>query len=330
MVKGEGRSMCICRKHTSRTSSQILQTPTAYPKTVMLPTTPPPAPPKATKFVLTQPGTNAPNGDSGTINITFLGTPALGEDSDKDRNKILDDWQQCVTTTAGGVFDGATTDPDGNKADCGAEGGNDDRDPADMEESRSKLVVIGGADGTKPLIGGKSLTYEMDDDDGTVTIHAVLDDAEGNPLDDQEVSFSSTTNPSGIVAARDLADEKDTEIIGDADADDIIGVEGTDAVASYTLTGLAKLKGSYTITVEVMVGNLTLGTVTVIRPDTPETLVAGVFNAACLIPDDGDDDLDNDDDLSNNFVDLEREGCDASGMASRFGRRRDVRCKGAP
>ena len=264
-------------------------------------------PPKAQKFASGQPAD-----DTATVLVTFLGAPMLGKDSDNDRNKVLDDFKQCVTDAADGEFDDSTTDPDGVKGDCGEEGTNDDPDEDDTTESRSKLVVMGSTEeGHKPLINGKTLTYKMDDED-EVTIHAVIEDAKGNALEDMEVIFISTTNPMGIVAERDLADEKDTEIIGDTDASSIDGVDGIDAVASYTLDGLAKVKGSYTIDVEVMVGSLSLGMVTITRPGIPATLHAGIFNKDCF--EKGDEE-----DYSDATFDMSDDDCEAMGMMGRFG-----------
>ena len=283
------------------------------------------SPPKAIKFDTMQPNANESDGDSGTINITFLGPPSLGEDSDNDRNKILDDFQQCSLGADGEVDTGAgvnetTTDPDGNSATCTAAigGGADDMlDVGDTPESRSKLVITGSdVDGTKSLIGGKSVTYEMDEA-GSVTIYAVLEDANSNALEDMEVSFSSATNPSGIIAERDLADEKDTEAfagaVDDIDPDDPGDTHDTfDAVAEYTLTGLEKVEGSYTITVDVMVGDVDLGTVIVTRPGIPETLVAGVFNQACF-------DMNEEVDYSDATFNMTNKDCTTMGDAKRFG-----------
>ena len=79
-------------------------------------------------------------------------------------------------------------------------------------ESRSKLVVRTGEEMTRllestqcALIDGTTLTHPMKDDDDAVTIYAVDSKTQrANPVEDTEVSFTSTTNPMGIVPASDL------------------------------------------------------------------------------------------------------------------------------
>ena len=289
---------------------------------------PPTSPPKATKFAAEEPGANAANGDSGTINITFLGAPVLGKDSDNDRNKILDDWHQCVTTAEDGEFEDATIDPDGNMADCGAQGGSDELDADDdMGESRSKLVVRTEDTGTaKALINGKSLEHIVTGDDSVVTIYALLEDKDGEALLGAEVLFTSSTMPSGIVAQRDLIDDPETEevvvvpdaakgeisIIGLPAADGPTAIVAKDAVAAYTLDNLPT-DTSYQITVDVTVGSLKLGTVVISRPGDPSHIRGATFNADCLdTPATKPDDYD----YATATLDLTNDDCE---MQSRFG-----------
>ena len=268
----------------------------------------------------------APANDTATVNIRFLGVPALGEDKDTDFNDDLDDeeMEQCVLT---GDADDEDAELVGEAATNGCNTHEDKPDNetwvasdeiTDVPESRSKLVVRTGVEeatsgDSNPLIDGGELTHTMADEDA-VTIYAVVKDAKNQPLEDIEVSFSSTTNPSGIIAARDLADEGDAEAAGSTLAGNLDGVEDTDAIVAYELNGLSDVEGPYLITVEVMAGELDLGTVIITRPDAPERIVAGVFNAACFMP--GGEDKD---DYELATFNAKNKGCDSSGMARRFG-----------
>ena len=154
------------------------------------------------------------------------------------------------------------------------------------------------------------------------------------------MDFNATTVPDDIVASRDLSDDPETKsVVLDVpeaeDTDEEIQVAGLnqvstnvdsmvsaeaviaegDAVAAFRLSDLPT-DTSYLVTVEVTVGSLKLGTVEIARTGTPAKVVAGVFNIECFDPPDADAD----DDYSNATFDAEAEGCDASGMADRFGR----------
>ena len=94
----------------------------------------------------------------------------------------------------------------------------------------------------------------------------------------------------------------------------VAGIVETDAVATFDLDDLSDVDGAYRITIELTAGTLDLGTVVLKREDTPETLVAGVFNAACFTAGGEDED-----DYSEATFNMEEKGCDASGMARRFG-----------
>ena len=280
-----------------------------------------PSPPSSAKMFV--PG--APVNDTATVTIRFLGAPALGKDLDTDFNDDLDDemMDQCVLTADVNDADAELL----GEADSGNCGTHPDAPSdenwlvseviEDAAESRSKLVVSTSLEDVasndpNPLIDGTTLTHMMDDEDA-VTIYAVIQDAEGQPVEDTEVSFSSTTTPSGIVPARDLMDEGDAETL-DGDVAISLGLVATDVVVAYELTGLAKEKGPYSIEVEVMAGDLNLGTVTITRADAPEKIVAGVFNAACFPPGGTAEEPDYEEAFN-----AKNKGCDASGMASRFG-----------
>ena len=267
----------------------------------------------------------APADNTATVTIRFLGAPALGKDLDTDFNPDLDDevMEQCVLTED---VDDADAKLLGEAEVCTNHPDEPDDEDwvasteiVDVAESRSKLVVRTGlkdatSSGSNPLIDGTTLTHEMDDADA-VTIYAVIEDAKGEPLEDTEVSFSSSTNPSGIVAPRDLMDEGDAEEAGTTLASTLDGVIETDAIVAYELTGLAKVEGPYSITVEVMAGDLNLGTVTLTRADAPDKIAAGVFNAACFKA----GGTANEPDYLLAMFNAKDKGCDDSGMASRFG-----------
>ena len=281
-----------------------------------------PSPPSSAQmFVDTAPGNN-----TATVTIRFLGAPALGEDLDTDLNDDLDDeiLVQCVLTDDADDADAKLLGEAEEAGDCSThpdkpsdEAWVASTEIEDAAESRSKLVVSTSLEDVvssdpNPLIDGTTLTHMMDDEDA-VTIYAVIQDAEGQPVEDTEVSFSSTTTPSGIVPARDLMDEGDAETL-DEDVAISLGLVAADVVVAYELTGLAKEKGPYSIEVEVMAGDLNLGTVTITRADAPEKIVAGVFNAACFPPGGTAEEPDYE-----GAFNAKNKGCDASGMASRFG-----------
>ena len=249
------------------------------------------------------------------LNITYLGMPALGEDADTDSNKEVDDVPtiQCRD-------ENDEDDPESKIVTEVAAGGTCPNGTAEFTvnpddgviESRSKLVAV-ATDGTPmELLDGGELEIDMGDADG-VTIYAVIEDEDQNELMDTEVTFSATETPSGIIAPSDRTDEEDTEEFGTE-----VIVTGyivqTDAVATFGLDDLADTDGSYRITIELTVGSLDLGTVILQRKGNPETIMAGVFNAACFMP--GGDD--NDDYELATFND-KNEGCTAMGDTQRFG-----------
>ena len=293
--------------------------------------------------------------DNGEATITFLGVPAIGEDLDTDFNKKLDDdiMDQCIVddgvanNNADAELVGEAT-PNGNACDTAGNALTPAQDweegtVIDVTESRSKLVVrtvadddtLRSADAT-PIIDGKMATHTVAGTDDTVTIYAIVEDENGEALLDTEVSFSTTTMPAGIVPARDLSDDVATEEAVTATAgtleDDQIRVTGLDpddnspgtglaiddgdAVASYTLDSLPDSDNdSYRIEVVVTVGDLTLGTVVIAREGPADKIVAGVFNMECFPEPTGGDA----DDFSDNKFNEDAKGCDASGMAQRFG-----------
>jgi hypothetical protein len=272
------------------------------------------------------------------VSIIFLGPPAIGKDLAGDFNMGLDDAvvPQCI------VQDDARERlvAEGDGCAAGAPTGTTWTvlaENPDATESRSKLVVRTGlanataTEGT-PIINGKSKTHELTAaDQRDVTIYALVEDAEGKPLLGQDVAFRTTTTPSGIVAAGRLSDDVDTKAVivenaADATRNQIFvdGLEiddtpegalivADDAVASYTFESLPTTP--FNVTVEVMVGNLSLGTVEIVRTGTPTKVVAGVFNIECFDP----GGTATDPTYTDAKFDDSNDDCDASGMANRFG-----------
>ena len=267
------------------------------------------------------------------INIRFLGAPELGTDKDSDFNKKLDDQilAQCYATDDA---DEEVIDEGTNATACGT--GQTPVSPnTDVAESRSKLVVrtVTGENTfstTTALIDAKTATHALTGSEDEIVIYALVEDAKGNALPETVVDFVADPLPNDIVAARDLSDDPETAtvVISGIAGDDEILVGGLqsgdsppvggiitvdDAVAAFPLDNLPNgANDSYIITVEVMVGSLSLGTVEIVRAGDPVELKAGVFNIECF--DKGDKD-----DYSDAKFDMDNKGCDASGMASRFG-----------
>ena len=168
----------------------------------------------------------------------------LGEDSkDNDRNKVIDDYMQCTEgPDVDDEFGIETTDEEGIKATCVPASG-DVVDTDDTTESRSKLLVTGGESNdptVSALIDGSTITHNMGEAAGA-TIHAVLEDAKGNRLEDVEVTFTATTNPSGIIPERDERDEVDTKLYTSATL--VEGIDNTPAASGDIITPMATAVG---------------------------------------------------------------------------------------
>ncbi len=249
-----------------------------------------------------------------TVNILFLGEPAIGKDG-VDFNTDIDDaiLEQCVVGTDD-TIDDVVAESAGCAADARAGTGDDAwlRSTAasvqDAMESRSKLVVrTGAADATTDfgavtaIIDGGMKTHTMETGQNTVAIYALVEDGNGKELLDAEVSFRASTMPNGIVATRDLSDDVDTKSVATASAtsDDIL-VDGLspadgdtvetgaiiiadDAVAAFEFDSLPSAAAdSYRIEVVVTVGDLTLGTVVLSKLGSPATIMGDTYNMACL------------------------------------------------
>ena len=197
-------------------------------------------------------GARALASTSETLEITFLGMPALGEDADTDFNKIVDDEAtvQCRDEEEEDNDPVRIVGEVDSAGDCAAGteefGTNPD---ANVIESRSKLVAVttdaGGTVGTPmKLLDGEELEIDMGDAEA-VTIYAIIEDKDMNPLIDTDVTFSATEMPTGIIAASDRMDEEDTELFGSTVSTDIVE---TDAVATFILDDLADIDGAYRIT----------------------------------------------------------------------------------
>ena len=248
---------------------------------------------------------------SQTVTILFLGEASLGEDGD-DINDTLDDVEQCVVDNSDPPREvmreaGQTNCPSSPASTA---------DTADDPESRSKLFVVTDDSTAAPtkIIGARTETHEMTGNSGreSVTIYAVLQDADENPLTGIDVDFTASPTPNDIVAPRDLVDDDETAAFGDDVA--VTGIAVTDAVATFQVEGLPT-NISYVVSVEVMAGDFSLGTVEIARKGDATKVIAGVFNAACFDPA-GTADEPN---YANATFDADAKGCDASGMANHFG-----------
>ena len=271
------------------------------------------------------------------VNIIFLGGPAIGKDG-IDYNKNIDD----VTNLDQCIVDGDTRERIvGENADCTATGVAPEgvtwaalSPNPDMTESRSKVVARTGlstavTNTATPVIDGKTKTHELMTGERNVTVYALLEDGAGKPLVGQDVNFSVMTMPAGIIPASKLtSDESTKSVIADSGAtltSSQILVDGlelgdspttgaiiaiNDAVARYELESLPTTP--FNITIVVTAGNVTVGTIEIVRTGPPTKVVAGVFNIECF-------DMGAEDDYSLATFNADNDGCDSSGMSNRFG-----------
>ena len=156
---------------------------------------------------------------AGVVDITFLGAPALGVDGN-DPNKIVDDVDDSDDTVGAVVVDSTPT------------------------EIRSKLESYNGTTLVETVPDGGSADHVISGDQVGAIITATVKDADNNPLEDVEVTFTATSEPVGI--------ESSTRVVDTV-------AEGT---ASRTITGLPA-NGPYKVSVQVMAGNLDLGTIVI-------------------------------------------------------------------
>ena len=160
----------------------------------------------------------------------------------------------------------------------------------DEPESRSKLVAVSG-DGnaavTTPQIDGTTKTHKPAGET-SATVYAVIQDANGNPLEGAEVNFSATIEPASVADAIDFDTDRDVDAmtVGDADgeidiADDAEGVEDDDAVAVREINGLPS-SSSYKITITVTAEGVPLGEIVIAREGTADKVLAAIFSADCF------------------------------------------------
>ena len=170
---------------------------------------------------------------------------------------------QCMTSASDGEFESITTDPDGLRGNCGQQGDNASLDMEDKAESRSKLIAVTGTDVTT-LINGKSMDHELDDDD-SATVYVVLKDADGDPLEDTDVDFRVTSEPSSVfTSARTVG----TEAADATTASGVAGIDEGNAIASRVIDNLPTDHG-YRVTVEISSGGVDLGTIVITRHGIP-------------------------------------------------------------
>ena len=261
---------------------------------------------------------------AGDIDILFLGAPSFGEDG-IDLNDDLDDMRQCIVNGSDPEEEGERN-PDGS---C-ATGSTADILLDDPDESRTKLVVVTNtvttADGAitritldgspTNVLGGASENHQLMGPSGRerVTIFAVLQDAEGNPLTGLDVDFNASPMPSDVIASRDLTEDDETAVATAPEAT-VAGIETVDAVASYTLDSLPT-NTLYRIEVDVTLGSMKLGTVVLYREGDAESIAGASFNIDCLGDFDAVDQGE-ETDLTTGSVNLDRS--DDCGMQSRYG-----------
>lgn len=206
---------------------------------------------------------------SALLDITFLGIPSVGEDSDCDDNTDVDDTIE--------------TGEDITLADCGESGGvaddGDDSNNVDLPESRSKLYVrkdtSGAVDAT--VLGGGSKEVELSGaTESMATIYAVVEDKNGEALDGTEVIFTFESVPSGITRAIPAEDEAEIDDTATGLPTEITVAD--DAVAMYTVRGLPTGDNSYRVTVKVTADGVNLGTVILARPGKADMLDAGIYD----------------------------------------------------
>ena len=220
-----------------------------------------------------------------SLTIRFLGEPTLGMDGPDYNDDVEDDiLEQCVVGA-----DATSTTLVGEQATCGnTSGWTASTAVVDAAESRSKLVVLSTETATdaEPVLGGGDLNHDMGDRD-SVTIYAVVQDENENALNGLDVTFVATPNPSDAITTRDLEQDDETELVDSTGAGAADGIDDGDAVASATYDDLADIEGAYKITVNVMVGDLNLGTVVLFRGGDPETIEAGIYAYDdCVTPSD--------------------------------------------
>ena len=158
-------------------------------------------------------------GSADELAITFLGAPAIGVDGD-DANSIVDDEDESTTTP---LF-------------------------TDTNESRSMLQSFTGTVDTviASVLDGGSADHVLTGTENAVTITATVQDADGNLLEDVEVTFMVTSDPAGVESSTRVEDS------------------AADGTASRTISGLPTDSG-YRVTVAVSADGVNLGSIVIAR-----------------------------------------------------------------
>lgn len=200
--------------------------------------------------------------NAGTLTVTFLGPPALGADEACDNNTTLDDTINSGTDPATGV-----TLANCLESDRFADDNNDDSDNVDHPETRSQLILSGGAttvaisDGGKSQLNGET-RYELTTQT-SVTLTAVIKDADTRALLNETVSFEVVSQtPEGLIGSRTTTPRTKTAT---DPQQGIEGVEAGEAVAQRVITGLPT-NSSYQVKIKATAGDITLGTAVIARP----------------------------------------------------------------
>ena len=258
------------------------------------------------------------------ITISLLGPPTLGMDGD-DRNKIVDDFLQCVLGDADpdGMFDAGTTDPDGIMGNCIPAGGGTDvaqTETTDPPESRSKLVAISGPSGSERItsaldgMGKDHSLSAVSDTANSATVYALVEDEDGTPLPGTQVTFTVTSMPSGVYSTSRTVDSQtvgtdtgqvsDPAVTGD-------GIVADDAIASLAISNLPTDQG-FRVDVAVSAGGVDLGSITITRNGDADSIKGATFSVACLV--DNNDPV-TEDNYADDTLNLDAEDCE---MQSRF------------
>ncbi len=197
-------------------------------------------------------------GSADELAITFLGAPAIGVDGD-DANSIVDDEDESTTTP---LF----TDTNESRSMLQSFTGTvdtviasvlivDDEDEStttplftDTNESRSMLQSFTGTVDTviASVLDGGSADHVLTGTENAVTITATVQDADGNLLEDVEVTFMVTSDPAGVESSTRVEDS------------------AADGTASRTISGLPTDSG-YRVTVAVSADGVNLGSIVIAR-----------------------------------------------------------------
>ena len=224
-------------------------------------------------------------GTSGSLTVTFLGSPAVGEDGPDLNNDVDDDeFQQCYL-----VDDTSRMKVVLEEASCPGTH-TEDEDIEDLAEIRSKLIAVSGTGGgaiNTPQVDGTTKTHKPAGET-SVTVYAVIQDANGNHLEGAEVNFSATIEPPSVVDTLDFDTDRDVDAktVGSGEgeidiAGDAAGVEDGYAVAVREINGLPS-NSPYKLTITVTVEGVPLGEIVIVREGAADKVLAAIFSAECF------------------------------------------------